>query len=156
LRYLSCAFLLMFVGPNPAASQAGAAANPGDIKAIQDCLKANKNTKGEVCLGKVVDLCIPGKKDVPMQELTKCAAREAAAWDGVLISTYQGLSAQIDAGMKPKLEAEMASWKSARDATCDFFAKAHAGDLAGLRYSTCMQTVTAERVYLIGSMTDLF
>jgi uncharacterized protein YecT (DUF1311 family) len=120
LCYLSCAFLLMLAGPNPAGSQ-GAVANPGDIKAIQDCLKASKNNKGEVCLGKVVDLCIPGQKDVPMQQLTKCAARESAAWDGVLSGTYQDLSVQIDADMKPKLAAEMASWKSARDATCDFF-----------------------------------
>jgi uncharacterized protein YecT (DUF1311 family) len=130
--------------------------DPNDVKVIQNCLKATANKPRNECIGKVFNLCAPNPDKLPMQAQSACVAREYQAWDAVLDATYQQLSVQIDANAKPKLAGIQSSWKTARQLTCDFFGVAHAGDLAGMRVNSCYETETANRVYLILDMLNLF
>ena len=129
------------------------AADANDAKIIQDCVSTNSEIQ---CIGKIFALCAPNQSGMSMQALNACIARENAAWDAVLDSTYQRLSTLIDAAAKPKLAGVKANWAAARKQTCDFFAAAHAGDMAAMRANTCLQTETANRVYLILSMISMF
>jgi uncharacterized protein YecT (DUF1311 family) len=129
------------------------AADPGDAKIIADCTAQKSETQ---CIGKIFALCAPDTSKMSMQAQTACFAREYQAWDEVLDATYQRLATQIDADAKPKLAAVRADWATARKLTCDFFAAAHAGDLAAMRHNICLQTETANRVYMIQSMVSMF
>jgi uncharacterized protein YecT (DUF1311 family) len=129
------------------------AADPNDAKIIQDCVTANSELQ---CIGKVFALCAPKPSDMPLQAQTACFAREYQAWDSVLNDTYQRLATQVDPAAKPKIAGVKTNWAAARQQTCEFFAAAHAGDLAAMRLNICLQTETANRVYLIMSMTSMF
>ena len=129
------------------------AADPNDVKIIQDCVATNSEIQ---CIGKIFALCAPNQNNMSMQALNACNAREYQAWDGVLDNTYQRLATLVDASAKPKIAAVQANWVAAREKTCDFFAAAHAGDMAAMRLNICLQTETANRVYLILSMISMF
>jgi len=151
-RYLAPGLIAIGVFFAIAASQARAA-DPNDVKIIQDCATANSELQ---CIGKVFALCAPNTNNMSMQALNACYAREYQAWDGVLDNTNKRLATLVDASAKPKIAGVQANWAAARKQTCDFFAAAHAGDMAAMRSNVCLQTETANRVYLILSMISMF
>ena len=131
-------------------------ANPGDVKTLQDCLKATEKKPGQPCIGKVVDKCAPKPDQVSMQAMAQCYAREYAAWEAVLGDASKDLAGILDNDAKTKLSAVQTSWTAARNQTCDFLGAAAENDLRDWRRFICYQTETANRVYLFQSMKGLF
>jgi uncharacterized protein YecT (DUF1311 family) len=149
-RYLAAGLTSIGVFFAMAVSQSRAA-DPNDVKILQDCSSENSELD---CIGKIFALC-DSKPDKP-QDPSACFAREYQAWDGVLDGIYERLATQVDPASKPKIAVIKAAWAAVRQQTCAFFAAAHKDDLAAMRLNICLEEETANRVYVIKSMTSMF
>ncbi len=130
------------------------APGPGDVAAVQNCLKSQRGRelKGERCIGVVADPCL--KRARSTAEQNECADRELKVWDVMLDDIYRRLSAHLDDEQKGKARDMQRAWIEARDKACTFYWDYFQGTMASPMSSYCVVRETARRAMFLKFFLD--
>jgi len=157
MTHSHCAIAAAFVFLLLQSSNAMAAPNPADAKAIEACLKAaaDKNASGVACIGIVADPCIAKVRetDAYHEGSRACAARELAVWTARLQRAMAGVGKGGFKDITTAAGASQKCWLESLNRLCPVFEKLDPGmSLGGANY--CRLQETAMRVLVLERLAE--
>jgi uncharacterized protein YecT (DUF1311 family) len=155
MKLIPLAAFLAFIALG--AAPAHAAADPHDVAALAQCLKAKASPKAapESCIEIVANPCLKGDEAAASdREVIDCMDREQAAWDQLLNDAYARLRVKLDETQQGKLRDMQRAWIADRKLTCDFLYDYFQGTMANPMIANCMNRETARRAILLRGYAD--